>query len=117
MSFRYPRQGGYERFSPGERDKLRKGGPHVTEGVRCTLARFLSVMYGIVLGVTPPDTLRKMNSDINVCSTLTSNIMNEHEYVWLRYDYDMLLDMYMFMQIEKAMKCTDDDLRFPDRPV
>ena len=74
-------------------------------------------MYGIVLGVTPPDTLRKMNSDINVCSTLTSNIMNEHEYVWLRYDYDMLLDMYMFMQIEKAMKCTDDDLRFPDRPV
>jgi len=25
----------------------------------------------------------------------------------------MLLDMYRFMQIEKAMKCTDDDLRFP----
>jgi len=38
-------------------------------------------MYGIVLGVTPPDTLRKMNSDNNVCSTLTSNIMNEHDYV------------------------------------
>jgi hypothetical protein len=29
--FRYPRQGGYGRFSPRERDKLRKGGPHVTE--------------------------------------------------------------------------------------
>ena len=81
MSFRYPRQGAYERFSPGERDKLRKGGPHVTEGVRCTLAMNSSVMYGIVLGVTPPDTLRKMNPDNNVCSTLTSNIMNEQGYV------------------------------------
>jgi len=81
VSFRYPRQGGYERFSLGERDKLRKGGPHVIEGVRCTLARNSSVMYGIVLGVTPPDALRKMNSDNNVCSTLTSNIMNEHDYV------------------------------------
>jgi len=36
-------------------------------------------MYGIVLGVTPPDTLRKMNSDNIVCYTLTSNIMNEHD--------------------------------------
>ena len=79
MYFRYPRQGGYERFSPGERDKFRKGGQHVTEEDRCTLARNSSVMYGIVLGVTPPDTLRKMNSDNNVCSTLTSNIMNEHD--------------------------------------
>ena len=79
MYFRYPRQGGYERFSPGERDKFRKGGQHVTEEDRCTLASNSSVMYGIVLGVTPPDTLRKMNSDNNVCSTLTSNIMNEHD--------------------------------------
>ena len=63
MSFRYPRQGGYERFSQGERDTLRKVGPHITEGVRCTLARFSSVMYGIVFGVTPPDTLRKMNQE------------------------------------------------------
>jgi len=39
--------------------------------------------------------------------------MNEYDYVWLRYDYDMLLDMYMCMELEKAMKCTDDDLRFP----
>jgi len=32
--------------------------------------------------------------------------MNEYDYVWLRYDrdYDMLLDMYWFMQIEKSMK-------------
>ena len=42
-------------------------------------------MYGIVLGVTPPDALRKMNSDNNVCSTLTSNIMNEHDYVRFGY--------------------------------
>jgi len=70
-----------KRFSPGERDKLRKGGPHLTEGVRCTSARFSSMMYGIVLGVTPPDALRKMNLDNNGCSTLTSNIMNEYDYV------------------------------------
>jgi len=63
-------------------------------------------MYGIVLGVTPLDALRKMNSDNNVCSTLTSNIMNEHDYVWLRYDhdYDMLLGMYRFMHIGKSIK-------------
>jgi len=32
--------------------------------------------------------------------------MNEHDYVWLRYDqdYDMLLDMYKFMQVKQAMK-------------
>jgi len=29
-----------------------------------------------VAGVTPPGAFRKMNSDNNVCSTLTSNIMN-----------------------------------------
>ena len=45
----------------GERDTLRKVGPHVTEGVRCALARFSSIIYGIVLGVTPPGALRKMN--------------------------------------------------------
>jgi hypothetical protein len=48
---------------------------HDTEGVRCTLARFSSVMYAIVLGVTPPDTLRKINQDNYVCSTLTSNLI------------------------------------------
>jgi hypothetical protein len=75
-----------KRFTPRERDKLRKGGPHDTEGVRCTLARFSSVMYGIVLGVTPLDAFHKMNQDNYVCSTLTSNIMNE-------YDYDMIMVM------------------------
>jgi len=36
--------GGYKRFTPGGRDTLHKVGPHDTEGVRCTLARFSSVM-------------------------------------------------------------------------
>jgi hypothetical protein len=31
--FRYPRQGGYEWFSPRERDKLCNGAPHVTEDI------------------------------------------------------------------------------------
>jgi hypothetical protein len=57
-------------------------------------------MSGIVLGVTPLDAFRKMNQDNNSCSTLTSNLMNEYNYVRLRYDqvYDMMLDMYKFMQ-------------------
>jgi len=37
-------------------------------------------MYGIVLRVTPSDTLRKMNQDNIVCHTLTSNIMNDYEH-------------------------------------
>jgi len=85
VSFRYPRQGGFQAVLVRGRVTHRKVGPHDTEGVRCTLARFSSVMYGIVLGVTPPDALRKMNSDNNVCSTLTSNIMNEYDYVMIYY--------------------------------
>ena len=77
--------GGYERFTLGGQDTLRKVGPHGTEGVRCTLARFSLVNQGIVLGVTPPDSLRKMNQDNVVSYTLTSNIKNDYEY-----DYDML---------------------------
>jgi hypothetical protein len=42
-------------------------GSHDTEGVRCTYIGY----DGIVLGVTPPGTFRKMNQDDNVCSTLT----------------------------------------------
>jgi hypothetical protein len=73
--------GGYKRFTPGGRDTHRKVGPHDTEGVRCTLARFSSVMYGNVFRFTPLDALRKMNQDNNVCSMLTSNLMNEYDYV------------------------------------
>jgi hypothetical protein len=76
-----------------ERDKLRKGGPHVIEGVWCALARFSSVMYGILLGVTPPGALRKMNLD--------NMLFNANIYVWMimfMYDYDMMLDMYKFMK-------------------
>jgi hypothetical protein len=43
-------------------------------------------MYGIDLGVTPPGTIRKMNQDNIVCSTLTN--MNELKYVYVCYDYD-----------------------------
>jgi len=46
-------------------------------------------MYGIVLGVTPPGALRKMNQENNVCSTLTSNLMNEYDYV--RYNMIMIM--------------------------
>jgi hypothetical protein len=42
-------------------------GSHDTEGVRCMYIGYV----GIVLGVTPPGTFRKMNQDDNVCSTLT----------------------------------------------
>jgi len=52
----------------GGRDKLHKGGPHDTEGVRYTLARNLSVMNGFVIGVTPLDTFRK-NDSVNTWST------------------------------------------------
>jgi len=88
--------GGYKRLTPGGRDTLRKVGPHDTEEVRCTLARNSSVMYGIVLEVTPPDTLRKMNSDNIVCSTLTSNIMNEHDYdmITIVICYETCVDLY-----------------------
>jgi len=85
VSFRYPRQRGFQEVFVRGRVTHRKVGLHDIEGVRCTLARFSSVMYGIVLRVTPPDALCKMNSDNNVCSTLTSNIMNEYDYVMIYY--------------------------------
>jgi len=43
-----------------------------------------------VAGVTSPGAFRKMNSDNNVCSTLTSNIMNM---------VNIRLGMLSFMQI------------------
>ena len=63
-------------------------------------------------GFTPPGAFRKMNSDINVCSTLTSNIM---------IMISVRLDMYSFLQIHvrraihEVMPMTILD--FPDRPV
>jgi hypothetical protein len=47
-------------------------------------------MYGIDLGVTPPGTIRKMNQDNIVCSTLTN--MNELSYVYVCCDYDSMYD-------------------------
>ena len=65
-------------------------------------------------GVTPPEAFRKMNSDVYVCSTLTSNIM-------IMNMISILLDMYRFMQvharraIHEVMPMTI--LESPDRPV
>jgi hypothetical protein len=90
-------------------------------------------MYGILLGVTPPGAPRKMNQDNNVCSTLTSNLMNEgmnkYDYVWYEMimimyewtyvwlwndqEHEMMLDMYKLWN-RACYECyTDDDLRFP----
>jgi len=78
VSLRYPRQGG--------RDKLRKGGPHDTKGVWYTLARNLSIMNGIVIGVTPLYTLRKSNSDYYwytiIWYVYESNDMIRNDMVW-----------------------------------
>ena len=60
----------------------------------------------IVLGVTPPDTLRKLNQDNVVCYTLTSNIKNDYEY-----DYEhvmirivMLRSKYMLVHQDKTIR-------------
>jgi hypothetical protein len=44
-------------------------------------------MYGIVLGVTPPGAIRKMNQDNNCL--FNANLMNElmHDHVCYVYDY------------------------------
>jgi hypothetical protein len=49
-------------------------------------------MYGIVLEVTPPGALRKMNQD-NEC-LFNANIMNElmYNHVCYNYDYDSMHD-------------------------
>jgi hypothetical protein len=55
-------------------------------------------MYGIVLGVTPPRTLRKMNSDNNVCSTLTK-YDPDYIYVYAR------MNSCTIMLMSKSMRC------------
>jgi len=45
-----------------------------------------------VAGVTPPGAFRKMNSEVYVCSTLTSNII-------IMNMISILLDMYRLMQV------------------
>ena len=61
-------------------------------------------MYGIVLGVTPPGTIRKMNQD-NVCM-FNANIMNElrYEYVCYVYDYAKMTPC-TFMFKNKSIRC------------
>jgi hypothetical protein len=60
--------------------------PHDTEGVRCTYIGH----DGIVLGVTPPGSLRKMNQD-NDCLFNANIIMNELTYDHIPYDYDYVM--------------------------
>jgi hypothetical protein len=60
--------------------------PHDTEGVRCTYIGH----DGIVLGVTPPGALRKMNQDND--SLFNANLMNELMYDYVCYDYDSMHD-------------------------
>jgi hypothetical protein len=57
-------------------------GSHDIEGVRCTYIGH----DGIVLGVTPPGTFRKMNQD-NDC-LFNANLMNELMYDHVCYVYD-----------------------------
>jgi len=47
-------------------------------------------MYGIVLGVTPPDALRKMNQDNVIVHDKFYYNVYEHEH-----DMDMIMIMYM----------------------
>jgi len=95
------RSGNYNQLSGGFRLCLdrsaRKGTFTTRESGSSPQIGNLAGQQWNVAGVTPPGAFRKMNSDNNVCSTLTSNIMNE-------YDYDLLLDMYRFMQVKQAMK-------------
>jgi hypothetical protein len=88
-------------------------------------------MYGIVLGVTPPGTLREMNQDYNCL--FNANLMNElmHDHVCYVYDYvhdyvrmitcmiklraralDARRQVHVMYRTRKEHD-TDDDLRFP----
>jgi hypothetical protein len=83
-------------------------------------------MYGIVLGVTPPGALRKMNQDNNCLFNV--NLMNElmHDHVCYDYDYARMisrmtklrsraLDAIRQVQVmyKTSKECdTNDDLRF-----
>jgi hypothetical protein len=84
-------------------------------------------MYGIVIGVTPPGALRKMNQD-NDC-LFNANIMNElmHDHVGYVYDYARMLSCTSMLrtrardairQVQVMYRTskeydTDEDLRFP----
>ena len=65
-------------------------------------------MYGIVLGVTPPGALRKMNQD-NDC-LFNANLMNELMYDHACYFYDYVHDYARmnpckFMFKNKSIRC------------
>jgi hypothetical protein len=66
--------------------------PHDTEGVRCTYIGH----DGIVLGVTPLGTLRKMNQN-NDC-LFNANLTNELTYDHACYDY-----VYVYARMISSM--------------
>jgi hypothetical protein len=72
--------------------------PHDTEGVRCTYIGH----DGIVLGVTPPGTLRKMNQD-NDC-LFNANLKNELMYDHACYDYARRIPCTI-MSKNKSIRC------------
>jgi hypothetical protein len=66
-------------------------------------------MYGIVLGVTPPGALRKMNQDNNCL--FNANLMNElmHDYVCYVYDHvyeNVRVITYMIKLRARALDAT-----------
>jgi hypothetical protein len=82
-------------------------------------------MYGIVLGVTPPGALRKMNQDNNCL--FNANLMNELMHDHVCYDYERMIScmtklraraLDAIRQVQVMYRTskehdTDDDLRFP----
>jgi hypothetical protein len=84
-------------------------------------------MYGIVLGVTPPVALRKMNQDND--RLFNANLINElmHDHVCYDYDYARMIPCMIksraraldaIRQVQDMYRTskehdTDDDLRFP----
>jgi len=59
-------------------------------------------MSGFVFGVSPPDTLRKMNQDNHDCLNANLNLTNEHEHDYdydydydYVYEYDTIMTWYM----------------------
>jgi hypothetical protein len=67
-------------------------------------------MYGIVLGVTPPGALRKMNQD-NIC-LFNANLMNElmYDHVCYVYDYVRMIPCTIMFK-NKSTRCYRTSVR------
>jgi len=74
--------GGYKRFTLGGRDTLRKVGPHDTEGVRCSLARFIGYVWEYTRGYSTQ--LYSVKST-KIIMFYDANIYPKNEYEYVRY--------------------------------